>query len=59
MNTYTEAVTPKRRCRGLEGKRRIAEETLVEGASVARIARAHGVNANRVVARQNLNCTSK
>jgi transposase len=29
-------------------KRRIVEETLVEGASVARIARAHGVNANQV-----------
>ena len=29
-------------------KRRIVEETLIEGASVARIARAHGVNANQV-----------
>ena len=29
-------------------KRRIVEETLVEGASEARIARAHGVNANQV-----------
>jgi transposase len=29
-------------------KRRIVEETLVEGASVARVARAHGVNANQV-----------
>jgi transposase len=27
---------------------RIVEETLVEGASVARVARAHGVNANQV-----------
>ena len=48
MDTYTEAVTPKRRYRGLEEKRRIVEESLVEGASVARIARAHGVNANLV-----------
>ena len=48
MDTYTEAVTPKRRYRGLEEKRRIVEENLVEGASVARIARAHGVNANLV-----------
>ena len=29
-------------------KRRIVEETLAEGASVARIARAHGVNANQL-----------
>ena len=29
-------------------KRRIVEETLVEGTSVARVARAHGVNANQV-----------
>jgi transposase len=48
MDTYTEAVTPKRRYRGLEEKRRIVEETLAEGASVALIARAHGVNANLV-----------
>lgn len=48
MDTYTEAVTPKRRYRGVEEKRRIVEESLVEGASVARIARAHGVNANLV-----------
>jgi transposase len=32
----------------VEEKRRIVEETLVEGASVARVARAHGVNANQV-----------
>jgi transposase len=29
-------------------KRRIVEETLVPGASVARVARAHGINANQV-----------
>ena len=29
-------------------KRRVVEETLVEGASVARVARAHGINANQV-----------
>jgi transposase len=29
-------------------KRRIVEETLAEGASVARVARVHGVNANQV-----------
>ena len=48
MDTYTEAITPKRRFRPLEEKRRIVEETLAEGASVARIAGAHGVNANLV-----------
>jgi transposase len=48
MDTYTHAVPPKRRYLELEQKRRIVEETLVEGASVAQIARAHGVNANLV-----------
>jgi transposase len=32
----------------VEEKSRIVEETLVPGASVARVARAHGVNANQV-----------
>jgi transposase len=40
--------TAKRQQRSVEEKRRIVEETLVEGASVARVARAHGVNANQV-----------
>jgi transposase len=31
-------------------KRRIVQETLVPGASVARVSRAHGVNANQVFA---------
>lgn len=48
MDTYTQAVTPKRRYLALEQKRQIVEETLAEGASVARIALAHGVNANLV-----------
>jgi hypothetical protein len=39
---------PKRQQRTVEEKRRIVEATLVEGASVARVARAHGVNANQV-----------
>jgi transposase len=39
---------PKRRRRTVEEKRRIVEETLASGASVARVARAHGVNANQV-----------
>ena len=48
MDTYTQVVTAKRQYRGLAEKRRIVEETLVEGASVALVARAHGVNANLV-----------
>jgi transposase len=48
MDTYTQPVTPKRQYREVEEKRRIVEETLAEGASVARVARAHGVNANLV-----------
>jgi transposase len=39
---------PQRRRRSLEEKRRIVEETLEPDASVARVARAHGVNANQV-----------
>jgi transposase len=38
----------QRQRRSIAEKRRIVEETLVEGASVARIARVHGVNANQV-----------
>lgn len=38
----------KRQYRTIEEKRQIVEATLVEGASVARIARAHGINANQV-----------
>src|SRR5271163_2152493 len=39
---------PQRQQRSVAEKRRIVEETLVEGASVARVARAHGINANQV-----------
>ena len=38
----------KRRWRSFEEKRRIVEETLESGASVARVARRHAVNANQV-----------
>ena len=48
MDTYTQPMAAKRQYRKLEEKLRIVEETLAEGASVARIARAHGVNANLV-----------
>jgi transposase len=45
-----EAVAPslKRRRRTREEKRRIVEATFVPGASIARVAREHGVNANQV-----------
>jgi transposase len=42
------AETPKRRRRSIQERRRMVEETLAPGASVARVARAHGVNANQV-----------
>ncbi len=38
----------KRRRYSIAEKRRIVEETFLPGASVARVARAHGVNANQV-----------
>jgi transposase len=39
---------PQRQRRSIAEKRRVVEETLVEGASVARVARAHGINANQL-----------
>jgi transposase len=41
-------VASNRQRRSIAEKRRIVEETLAEGSSVARVARAHGVNANQV-----------
>jgi transposase len=38
----------KRSYRSAEERQRIVEETLAPGASVARVARAHGINANQV-----------
>jgi len=54
MDTSQQAiVSPKegaaqRQRRSIAEKRRIVEETLVPGASVAKVARSHGVNANQV-----------
>src|SRR5271169_7241437 len=54
MDTSEQTVldgTPKResrRRRSVEEKHRIVEETLEAGASVARVARRHAVNANQV-----------
>ena len=42
------SVAAPRQRRSIAEKRRIVEETQVPGASVARVARAHGVNANQV-----------
>ena len=52
MDTSERAVVKRepRRRRPVAEKRRIVEETLEPGASVARVARAHGVNANQVFA---------
>lgn len=41
-------IRAKKQFRPISQKRRIVEETLVDGASVARVARANGVNANQV-----------
>ena len=41
-------IAAARQRRSIAEKRRIVEETLVAGASVAKVARAHGVNANQV-----------
>ena len=42
------SVAALRQRRSIAEKRRIVEETLAAGASVARVARAHGINANQV-----------
>ena len=51
MDTLSQPISPpitKRHYRSAEERRRIVEETLVPGTSVAIVARAHGVNANQV-----------
>ena len=52
MDTSTQSIQvrgrERRRFRSVEEKRRIVEEALEPGASVARVARAHGVNANQL-----------
>ena len=50
VSSPSAASQPKRQRRSLELKRQIVEETLAPGASVTRVARAHGVNANQVFA---------
>lgn len=48
--TASTSPLPKRQQRSIKQKRDIVEETLARGASVARVARVHGVNANQVFA---------
>src|SRR4051794_29092607 len=51
VSTATEVMVverPTRHHRSKQERRRIAEESLREGASVAVVARRHGVNANQV-----------
>ena len=48
VSSHKALPSVKRQRRSVEVKRRIVEESLAEGASVARVARAHGVNANQV-----------
>ena len=48
MNKSESLGAAPRQRRSIAEKRRIVEETSVEGASVARVARAHGINANQV-----------
>jgi len=53
VDTSERAVVKRvsqRRRRSVDEKRRIVEKTLEPGASVARVARAHGLNANQVFA---------
>jgi transposase len=47
-STPQESAPAKRQRWTIKQKRQIVEETLVPGASVARVARVHGVNANQV-----------
>ncbi len=48
MSVEVASQVKKRQKRSVEEKRRIVEETLAAGASVARVARRHAVNANQV-----------
>ncbi len=47
-SSSTNTVVRKLQRRTIEQKRKIVEETVVAGASVARVARAHGINANQL-----------
>jgi transposase len=49
----------KRKKRSAAERSRIVEETLLPGASVARVARSHGINANQVFAWRKLHLAGK
>jgi transposase len=49
-----QKVSAKRQRRSIAKKRKIVEQTMQPGASVARVARQHGVNANQVFYWRNL-----
>lgn len=48
VSTHKALPAAKRQHRSVELKRQIVEESFAPGASAARVARAHGVNANQV-----------
>jgi transposase len=59
LSSATMPVAGKRRKRSALERLRIVEETLVPGASVARVARSHGINANQVFAWRKLHLAGK
>ena len=59
LSVATVPVAGKRRKRSALERLRIIEETLVPGASVARVARSHGINANQVLAWRKLHLAGK
>jgi transposase len=59
LSAATAPVAGKRRKRSALERLRIVEETLAPGASVARVARSHGINANQVFAWRKLHLAGK
>jgi len=59
LSATTVPVAGKRKKRSALERRRIVEETLAPGASVARVARSHGINANQVFAWRKLHLAGK
>jgi len=59
MSAVVAAAPVKRRKRSAAERLSIVEETLLQGASVARVARSHGINANQVFAWRKLHLAGK
>ncbi len=59
LSAATVPVAGKRRKRSALERLQIVEETLALGASVARVARSHGINANQVFAWRKLHLAGK